>query len=106
MNFFRKFFELQIAMLQHNAGLTDSHPYASGPINWPFLLAGISFWTGAGDLRQQVYMVGNPVSWWLCVVALSVFVGVIGADQLAQRRGMTPIPKGALKPCSLSTFLH
>ncbi|KAM0787551.1 hypothetical protein ACM66B_003621 [Microbotryomycetes sp. NB124-2] len=92
INFFRKFFELQIAMLQHNAGLTDSHPYATGPINWPFLISGISFWTGAGDLKQQVYMIGNPVGWWLCVVGLSVFVGVLGADQLAQRRGLAPIP--------------
>jgi len=37
-------------------------------------------------------MVGNFVSWWLCVMALSVFVGILGADQLAKRRGMQPIP--------------
>ncbi|GAA5931969.1 hypothetical protein JCM1841_006118 [Sporobolomyces salmonicolor] len=92
MSFFRKFFELQVAMLQHNAGLTDSHPYASGPINWPFLLSGISFWTGKNDDRQQVYLIGNVVGWWICVMALSVFVGVLGADQLAKRRGLTPIP--------------
>ena len=92
LNFFTKFFELQIAMLQHNAGLTDSHPYASSPVNWPFLLSGISFWTGQSDLKQQVYMIGNVASWWICVMALSVFVGVLGADQLAKRRGLTPIP--------------
>jgi dolichyl-phosphate-mannose-protein mannosyltransferase len=92
MSFFRKFFELQIAMLQHNAGLTDSHPYASGPINWPFLLSGISFWTGKNEDREQVYLIGNVVGWWICVMAISVFVGVIGADQLAKRRGLTPIP--------------
>lgn len=96
MNFFRKFFELQIAMLQHNAGLTDSHPYATSPISWPFLLSGISFWTGAEGLKQQVYLAGNFISWWLCVAAVSVFVGVIGADQLAKRRGMIPIPEGEL----------
>lgn len=94
MSFFRKFFELQVAMLQHNAGLTDSHPYATGPINWPFLLSGISFWTGASELRQQVYLIGNVVSWWLCIMSLSVFIGVIGADQLSKRRGLMPIPKG------------
>lgn len=91
MNFFRKFFELQVAMLQHNAGLTDSHPYASGPINWPFLLSGISFWTGKGEDREQVYLIGNLVGWWICVMAISVFVGVLAADQLAQRRGLVPI---------------
>ncbi|GAA5825596.1 hypothetical protein JCM11251_000303 [Rhodosporidiobolus azoricus] len=92
MNFFKKFFELQAAMLAHNAGLTDSHPYASGPINWPFLLSGISFWTGKNEDRQQVYLIGNVVGWWICVMAISVFVGVLAADQLAQRRGLTPIP--------------
>ncbi|GAA5849445.1 hypothetical protein JCM8547_000453 [Rhodosporidiobolus lusitaniae] len=92
VNFFKKFFELQIAMLQHNAGLTDSHPYASGPINWPFLLSGISFWTGKNEDKEQVYLIGNVVGWWICVMAISVFVGVLAADQLAQRRGLTPIP--------------
>ncbi|KWU46308.1 PMT-domain-containing protein, partial [Rhodotorula sp. JG-1b] len=92
MSFFRKFFELQLLMLQHNAGLTDSHPYASGPINWPFLLSGISFWTGRAETREQVYLIGNIVSWWICIMASSVFIGILAADQLAQRRGLEPIP--------------
>ncbi|CAD6574542.1 MAG: hypothetical protein CYPHOPRED_005451 [Cyphobasidiales sp. Tagirdzhanova-0007] len=92
LNFFRKFFELQILMIQHNAGLTDSHPYASGPINWPFLLSGISFWTGNNTDREQIYMIGNFVDWWLCILALSVFVGVLGAEQIARRRGIQAIP--------------
>lgn len=90
MNFFKKFFELQVLMLQHNAGLTSSHPYASEPINWPFDLTGISFWTG-NDERQQIYAIGNPVGWWLCVLGVSIFLGVIGADMLARRRGVEPI---------------
>ena len=53
------------------------------------------FRSGTNEDRKQVYMIGNPVSWWLCVMALSVFVGIIGADQLAKRRGMMPIPEGA-----------
>lgn len=91
LNFFKKFFELQLLMLQHNAGLTASHPYASGPINWPFLVSGISFWTDSKDQRQ-IYMIGNLFSWWTCTVALSVFVGILGADLLARRRGIEPIP--------------
>lgn len=95
MNFFRKFFELQILMLQHNAGLTDSHPYATGPINWPFLLSGISFWTGPAAERTQIYLIGNVVGWWISIMSVSVFVGVLAADQLATRRGLTPIPTRA-----------
>jgi len=90
MSFFRKFAELQLLMLQHNAGLTASHPYASSPINWPFVISGISFWT-ENDSKKQIYLVGNVVGWWACTVALSIFVGILGADLLARRRGMDPI---------------
>ncbi|KAK0238936.1 glycosyltransferase family 39 protein [Armillaria nabsnona] len=90
MNFFRKWGELQLLMLQHNAGLTASHPYASSPINWPFLLSGISFWT-ENDEQKQIYLIGNLVGWWTCVVMLSIYVGVLGADLLARRRNYNPI---------------
>ncbi|KAK4686015.1 hypothetical protein P7C73_g4117, partial [Tremellales sp. Uapishka_1] len=88
--FIKKFVELQILMLQHNAGLTASHPYASSPIEWPFDLSGISFWTD-GTTNQQIYMIGNILGWWTTAVSLSVFVGILAADMLARRRGMDPI---------------
>ncbi|KAE9399518.1 glycosyltransferase family 39 protein [Gymnopus androsaceus JB14] len=91
MNFFRKYGELQLLMLQHNAGLTASHPYASGPLNWPFLISGISFWT-ENDSQKQIYLTGNLVGWWTCVVGLSIYVGILGADLLARRRNQDPIP--------------
>ncbi|KAF5387313.1 hypothetical protein D9757_005775 [Collybiopsis confluens] len=92
MNFFRKFGELQLLMMQHNAGLTASHPYASGPLNWPFLISGISFWT-ENDPQKQIYLIGNLVGWWACVVALSIYIGILGADLLARRRNNDPIPE-------------
>jgi dolichyl-phosphate-mannose-protein mannosyltransferase len=90
MNFFRKFFELQMQMLQQNAHLTQSHPYASSPINWPFSLTGISFWTQNDEL-QQIYLVGNLASWWTAILSVSVLVGILAADALARRRGFYPI---------------
>ena len=91
MYFLRKFAELQLLMLQHNAGLTASHPYASGPINWPFLISGISFWTDP-ESHKQIYFIGNVMGWWVCTVALSIYIGILGADLLARRRAMDPIP--------------
>ncbi|OCF37575.1 dolichyl-phosphate-mannose-protein mannosyltransferase [Kwoniella heveanensis BCC8398] len=91
--FIKKFFELQILMLQHNAGLTSSHPYASTPIEWPFCLSGISFWTD-NNTNQQIYMIGNLLGWWVCAISLSVFVGIVIADMLARRRGLDPIEDG------------
>ena len=91
MNFFKKFFELQLTMLHQNNLLTSSHPYASAPINWPFLISGISFWTD-NDTNQQIYMIGNLVSWFMGVLSVSVWCGVMAADALARRRGIYPIP--------------
>ncbi|CCM01812.1 uncharacterized protein FIBRA_03880 [Fibroporia radiculosa] len=92
MNFFKKFAELQLLMLQHNAGLTASHPYASGPFNWPFLISGISFWTENND-QKQIYLIGNVIGWWTCIVGISTYVGILGADLLGRRRAMEPLPE-------------
>ncbi|QDS68433.1 hypothetical protein FKW77_010800 [Venturia effusa] len=90
--FLKKYFELQRAMFFHNNALTSSHPYASQPISWPFLLRGVSFWT-ENDTRQQIYFLGNPIGWWLAGSLLAVFAGIIGADQLALRRGMDALDR-------------
>ena len=85
--FLKKYIELQRAIFFHNNALTSSHPYASQPIQWPFLLRGVSFWT-QNDTKQQIYFLGNPIGWWLASSLLAVFAGIIGADQLSQRRGV------------------
>ena len=90
--FFKKYFELQRAMFIHNNALTSSHPYASQPISWPFLLRGVSFWTN-DDTREQIYFLGNPLGWWIASSLLAVFAGIIGADQLALRRGLDALDK-------------
>ncbi|EEH33676.1 dolichyl-phosphate-mannose-protein mannosyltransferase [Paracoccidioides lutzii Pb01] len=82
-----KYLELQRAMFYHNNALTSSHPYASEPFQWPFLLRGVSFWTKS-DTREQIYFLGNPIGWWFASSLLAVFAGIIGADQLSLRRGI------------------
>jgi dolichyl-phosphate-mannose-protein mannosyltransferase len=85
--FLKKYFELQRAMFYHNNALTSSHPYASQPFQWPFLLRGVSFWT-QNDTRQQIYFLGNPIGYWIASSLLAVFAGIVGADQLSLRRGI------------------
>lgn len=85
--FWRKYLELQGAMFRHNNALTSSHPYASQPFEWPFLLRGVSFWTN-NEAREQIYFVGNPIGWWIASSLLAVFVGIVAADQLSLRRGI------------------
>ncbi|KAH6619855.1 glycosyltransferase family 39 protein [Chaetomium sp. MPI-SDFR-AT-0129] len=85
--FLRKWFELQRSMFWHNNQLTASHPYASLPYQWPFLLRGVSFWT-QNDTRQQIYFLGNPLGWWLASSVLAIYAGIILADQFSLRRGI------------------
>ena len=92
MSFIMKYLELQRTMFHHNNALTSSHPYSSQPIQWPFLLRGVSFWT-KNDTREQIYFLGNPLSWWFGSAVLAVFIGIIGADQLTQRRGVDALDR-------------
>ena len=99
MPFWQKYWELQKAMIAHNNALTSSHPYARQPIQWPFLLRGVSFWT-QNETRQQIYFLGNPIGWWLASSLLAVFAGIVGADQLSLRRGIDALDE---RKCSPST---
>ena len=92
MPFLKKYLELQRSMFYHNNALTSSHPYSSHPIQWPFLLRGVSFWTQA-DTRRQIYFLGNPLGWWIVSSVLAIYAGVIGADQLSLRRGVDALDK-------------
>ena len=85
--FLKKYLELQRAMFFHNNALTSSHPYASQPFHWPFLLRGVSFWTN-NTSKQQIYFLGNPIGWWLASSILAIFLGIVAADQLSLRRGL------------------
>lgn len=92
MSFLRKYLELQRAMFHHNNALTSSHPYASQPIQWPFLLRGVSFWTKT-ETKEQIYFLGNPIGWWIASSLLAVLAGVFAADLLTQRRGFDALDR-------------
>ncbi|KAF2766549.1 dolichyl-phosphate-mannose--protein mannosyltransferase [Teratosphaeria nubilosa] len=87
MPFLKKYLELQRAMFFHNNALTSTHPYSSSPLQWPFSLRGVSFWT-ENETKQQIYFLGNPVGWWLASSILAVFAGILLADQVSMRRGV------------------
>jgi dolichyl-phosphate-mannose-protein mannosyltransferase len=101
MPFLKKWLELQGKMFYHNNKLTSSHPYASHPYQWPFLLRGVSFWTKS-DTRQQIYFLGNPLGWWIASSFLAVFIGIVGADQVSLRRGIDALDTRKLQLLWLS----
>ncbi|KAI8618004.1 Dolichyl-phosphate-mannose-protein mannosyltransferase-domain-containing protein [Chytriomyces sp. MP71] len=85
MNFFVKFLELQIKMLEANAGLTTEHPYSSTPGSWPFVVRGISFWETKDGLRQ-IYLLGNPFIWWFSITSVGIYAGIWVVDRILFRR--------------------
>ena len=82
--FLGKFLELNKVMWETNAGLLDSHPYDSRPSSWPLLKRGISFW---GREQKHIYLVGNPVTWFMSTAAIVVYVALKGLLFLRDKRG-------------------
>ncbi|KAI0915447.1 hypothetical protein AcV5_003665 [Taiwanofungus camphoratus] len=82
--FFAKFVELQQVMWTTNAGLTDRHTFDSRPDAWPRLRRGINFWVKD---HEQIYLIGNPMVWWLSTAAVFFYVAARGFLILRAKRG-------------------
>nr|CAG8474520.1 5915_t:CDS:10 [Entrophospora candida] len=87
MSFIRKFFELQLLMIERNSRIVSPHPYQSRPIDWLFLTSGISFWTNKEE-RRQIYLLGNPISWLLSVISIFTLILLISVETIIRRRGV------------------
>ncbi|ORX81804.1 glycosyltransferase family 39 protein [Basidiobolus meristosporus CBS 931.73] len=83
-SFLQKFTELHRTMWKINAGLASYHPYGSRPADWPLLRRGISFW---GKEHSQVYLLGNPVVWWITTLCLGLSGFFGGILVLRRQRG-------------------
>ncbi|KAJ7367532.1 glycosyltransferase family 39 protein [Mycena albidolilacea] len=82
--FMAKFLELQQVMWTTNAGLTDRHTFDSRPDSWPRLRRGINFWVKD---HTQIYLIGNPMVWWLSSLAVFGYIAVRGFLVLRAKRG-------------------
>ncbi|KAI0314327.1 glycosyltransferase family 39 protein [Amylostereum chailletii] len=82
--FLSKFWELQQVMWTTNAALTDRHTFDSRPDSWPRLRRGINFWVKD---HRQIYLVGNPLVWWLSTAAVVAYCGIRGLLILRAKRG-------------------
>ncbi|CAJ0748882.1 2481_t:CDS:2, partial [Entrophospora sp. SA101] len=48
---------------------------------------GISFWTNKEE-RQQIYLLGNPISWLLSVISIFTLILLISVETIIRRRGV------------------
>ncbi|CAH6721052.1 dolichyl-phosphate-mannose--protein mannosyltransferase 1 [[Candida] jaroonii] len=78
MNFLQKFVENHVKMWTLNSGLTDFHPWQSDPIEWPWVLRGISYWAKE---NKNIYLLGNLPVWWASIFTI-VFSAVYGGIQV------------------------
>lgn len=83
--FLKKWFELQMLMFHHNNQLSSEHPFASQPNEWPLSLSGVSFYNDNVE-KKQIFFIGNIIGFWLEVCFLSIYIGILLADQLTRRR--------------------
>ncbi|CCG22319.1 Pmt4 protein mannosyltransferase (PMT) [Candida orthopsilosis Co 90-125] len=92
--FLKKWWELQGLMFHHNNQLSSTHPFASQPDSWPLALSGVSFFND-NETKKQIFFVGNVIGFWLEVCFLSIYVGIILADQITLRRNYNLLSKKA-----------
>lgn len=85
LSFFTKWSELQKSMFEHNNKLSSEHPFASQPYSWPGSLSGVSFWTKDTE-RKQIYFIGNIIGWWLQVISIGLYLGIIITDLITRKR--------------------
>ncbi|KAI7863680.1 Dolichyl-phosphate-mannose-protein mannosyltransferase-domain-containing protein [Spinellus fusiger] len=91
--FISKFIELNKVMWDTNKGLIASHPYDSKPESWPLLKRGINFW-GKGDEGLHVYLLGNPLVFWISTASVIVYVLLKLVLMVLEKRGFRTEFKG------------
>ena len=77
MNIFDRFIELNSELYQSNSRLTASHPYSSQWYSWPLMIRPIYYWngsTGSPQAGERIYLLGNPLIWWLSTIAVIYFL--------------------------------
>lgn len=79
-SFWSKFVELNTKMVKIFRNIkTDSsqNKLSSDPSSWPFLEKGVKYFSGGGI---NLYLIGNPIIWWLSVMLIPSFLFVRVVD--------------------------
>ncbi|KGG51216.1 hypothetical protein DI09_40p20 [Mitosporidium daphniae] len=96
-SFWLKFVEHQILFYKFNMLLDGNHPAASDPISWPLhpgINKGVSFWDDI-YLNKHIYLIGNPLAWILCVLALMVSLFALLVCFKSSKETLLFLPLGA-----------
>ncbi|XP_036398526.1 protein O-mannosyl-transferase 2 [Megalops cyprinoides] len=79
--------ESHIVMIRGNSGLKPKDNEAhSKPWHWPINYQGLRF-SGVNETEYRVYLLGNPVVWWLNLFSLGLYVLMVSVAAVAIQRG-------------------
>uniref|UniRef100_A0AAZ3QFT7 Protein O-mannosyl-transferase 2 n=1 Tax=Oncorhynchus tshawytscha TaxID=74940 RepID=A0AAZ3QFT7_ONCTS len=74
--------ESHIVMIRGNSGLKPKdNEMNSKPWHWPINYQGLRF-SGVNETEYRVYLLGNPVIWWLNLVSLGLYVVIVAVASL------------------------
>ncbi|XP_056152188.1 protein O-mannosyl-transferase 2 [Lampris incognitus] len=80
--------ESHIVMIRGNSGLKPKdNEMNSKPWHWPINYQGLRF-SGVNETEYRVYLLGNPVVWWLNLASLGLYVVMVAVASVALQRGV------------------
>ncbi|KAM4852878.1 protein O-mannosyl-transferase 2 isoform 1-T1 [Thomomys bottae] len=80
--------ESHMIMILGNSGLKPKdNEFTSKPWHWPINYQGLRF-SGANDTDFRVYLLGNPVVWWLNLVSIALYLVLGSTAAIAMQRGV------------------
>ncbi|XP_072284506.1 protein O-mannosyl-transferase 2 [Pyxicephalus adspersus] len=81
--------ESHVVMVRANSGLKPKeHEMTSKPWHWPINFQGLRF-SGVNATDTRVYLLGNPVIWWLNLVCLGLYAILAVCAAFSFQRGLS-----------------
>ncbi|XP_064514892.1 protein O-mannosyl-transferase 2 isoform X3 [Pseudopipra pipra] len=80
--------ESHMVMIRGNSGLKPKdNEVTSKPWHWPINYQGLRF-SGVNETDYRVYLLGNPVIWWLNLVTMGLYFLITICTAVALKRGV------------------
>uniref|UniRef100_A0AAQ5ZEC5 Protein O-mannosyl-transferase 2 n=1 Tax=Amphiprion ocellaris TaxID=80972 RepID=A0AAQ5ZEC5_AMPOC len=81
--------ESHIVMIRGNSGLKPKdNEMNSKPWHWPINYQGLRF-SGVNETEYRVYLLGNPVVWWLNLASLGLYLIMVAVASVTIQRGFS-----------------
>ncbi|XP_046848331.1 protein O-mannosyl-transferase 2-like isoform X2 [Xenia sp. Carnegie-2017] len=101
-SFLESVFESHAVMAQTNSGFKPKEgEVTSKPWQWPINYRGQVFSGG----NQRVYLLGNPVIWWLILATVALFLSIFVYNAVRTKRGYVDTPQEKARKQKFTTAI-